>query len=162
MDQLNSEVEVLSTLPLDQLCSGALHELLIRGYSRRMVNRYTLVWQHLAEFARKQNLAMRTRGAWRCASRKSMAFARASASSQPRDGAGILYSVLEFSTTMRALEASCVSLSRGAGCVSPRRCKSRCTTTNSLRRSGGTFACRPCKRECMQSQCSSISCDQGA
>lgn len=56
MDQLNSEVEVSSTLPLDQLCSGALHELLIRGYGRRTVNRYTLVWRHLAEFAREQNL----------------------------------------------------------------------------------------------------------
>jgi integrase len=56
MDQLNSEVEVPSTLPLDQLCSGALRELLTRGYSRRMVNRYTLVWRHLAEFAREQNL----------------------------------------------------------------------------------------------------------
>ena len=56
MDQLNLEVEVPSTLSLDQLCSGALHELLIRGYSRRTVNRYTLVWRHLAEFAREQNL----------------------------------------------------------------------------------------------------------
>ena len=56
MDQLNSEVEVPSTLSLDQLCSGALHELLTRGYSRRTVNRYTLVWRHLAEFAREQNL----------------------------------------------------------------------------------------------------------
>lgn len=56
MDQINLEVEVPSTLSLDQLCSGALHELLIRGYSRRTVNRYTLVWRHLAEFAREQNL----------------------------------------------------------------------------------------------------------
>ncbi len=56
MDQLNSEVEVPSTLPLDQLCSGALRELLTRGYSRRTVNRYTLVWRHLAEFAREQSL----------------------------------------------------------------------------------------------------------
>jgi len=56
MDQLNSDVEVPSALPLDHLCSGALHELLIRGYSRRMVNRYTLVWRHLAEFAREQDL----------------------------------------------------------------------------------------------------------
>lgn len=56
MDQLNSEVEVPSALPLDQLCSGALHELLIRGYSRRTVNRYTQVWRHLAEFAREQDL----------------------------------------------------------------------------------------------------------
>jgi len=56
MDQLNSEVEVPNTLPLEQLCSGALHELLIRGYTRRMVERYTLVWRHLAEFAREQNL----------------------------------------------------------------------------------------------------------
>lgn len=56
MDQLNSDVEVPSALPLDQLCSGALHELLIRGYSRRTVNRYTLVWRHLAEFAREQDL----------------------------------------------------------------------------------------------------------
>jgi site-specific recombinase XerD len=56
MDQLNSDVEVPSALPLDRLCSGALHELLIRGYSRRTVNRYTLVWRHLAEFAREQDL----------------------------------------------------------------------------------------------------------
>jgi hypothetical protein len=56
MDQLNSEVDVPSTLPLDQLCSGDLHELLIRGYTRRTVNHYTLVWRHLAEFAREQNL----------------------------------------------------------------------------------------------------------
>lgn len=59
MDQLNSEVEVPSALPLDQLCSGALNELLIRGYSRRTVNRYTLVWRHLAEFAREQDLGNR-------------------------------------------------------------------------------------------------------
>lgn len=56
MDQLNSEVEVPGTLQLDQLCTGALHELLIRGYSRRTVDRYALVWRHLAEFARKQKL----------------------------------------------------------------------------------------------------------
>jgi integrase len=56
MDQLNSEVEVPSTLPLEQLCSGTLQELLIRGYTRRMVDRYTLVWRHLAEFAHEQNL----------------------------------------------------------------------------------------------------------
>jgi len=56
MDQLNSEVEVPSTLSLDQLYSGALHALLIRGYSRRTVNRYTLVWRHLAEFAREHKL----------------------------------------------------------------------------------------------------------
>lgn len=56
MDQFNSEVEVPSTLSLDQLCSGVLHELRVRGYSRRTMNRYTLVWRHLAEFAREQNL----------------------------------------------------------------------------------------------------------
>lgn len=56
MDQLNSEVEVPRALSLDGLCSGAHHELLIRGYSRRTVNRYMLVWQHLAEFAREQHL----------------------------------------------------------------------------------------------------------
>lgn len=56
MDQLNSETEVPHALLLGGLCSGAHHELLIRGYSRRMVNRYMLVWQHLAEFAREQNL----------------------------------------------------------------------------------------------------------
>ena len=56
MDQLKSEVEIPSALPLDGLCAGAHHELLMRGYSRRMVNRYMLVWQHLAEFAREQNL----------------------------------------------------------------------------------------------------------
>jgi len=67
MDQLKSEVEIPSALPLDGLCAGAHHELLMRGYSRRMVNRYMLVWQHLAEFAREhklgndysRNLAMR-------------------------------------------------------------------------------------------------------
>ena len=56
MDQLKSEVEIPSALPLDGLCAGAHHELLMRGYSRRMVNRYMLVWQHLAEFAREHNL----------------------------------------------------------------------------------------------------------
>lgn len=56
MDQLDSEVEVPSTWALDGLCSGALNELLIRGYSRRTVNRYSLVWRHLAEFAREHNL----------------------------------------------------------------------------------------------------------
>lgn len=55
MGQLNSEVEVPASLQLDQLCAGALHELLIRGYCRRTANRYALVWQHLSEFARKQN-----------------------------------------------------------------------------------------------------------
>lgn len=55
MDQQNSKLEVPSTLQLNQLCSGAAHELLIRGYSRRTVDRYTLVWRHLAEFARKHN-----------------------------------------------------------------------------------------------------------
>jgi integrase len=54
MDPLNDEVP--SALSLDQLCSGALHELLKRGYSRRMVNRYHMVWRHLAEFAYEQNL----------------------------------------------------------------------------------------------------------
>ena len=56
MDQLDSDAEVPSTLPLDQLCSGALNELLIRGYSRRTVNRYSLVWRHFAEFAHEQTL----------------------------------------------------------------------------------------------------------
>lgn len=63
MDQLNSEVEVPASqereLELEQLCTGALHELLMRGYCRRTVNRYALVWRHLAEFARKQNLGNR-------------------------------------------------------------------------------------------------------
>jgi len=54
MEPLNSETPC--ALSLEQLCSGAMHELLLRGYSRRTVNRYTLVWQHLAEFAREQNL----------------------------------------------------------------------------------------------------------
>ena len=49
MDQLKSEVEISSALLLDAVCSGAHHELLIRGYSRRTVNRYMLVWQHLAK-----------------------------------------------------------------------------------------------------------------
>lgn len=56
MDQLNFEVEVPAGLELEQLCTGALHELLIRGYCRRTANRYALVWRHLAEFACKQNL----------------------------------------------------------------------------------------------------------
>src|SRR5262245_43736554 len=56
MDQLNSAVEVPRALSLDGLCSGAHHELLIRGYSRRMLNRYMRVWKHLAEFAREHNL----------------------------------------------------------------------------------------------------------
>src|SRR4249920_3473916 len=56
MDQLKSEMEIPSALPLDGLCAGAHHELLMRGYSRRMVNRYMLVWQHLAEFAREHDL----------------------------------------------------------------------------------------------------------
>ena len=50
MDELKSEVEIPSVLPLDGLCAGAHHELLMRGYGRRMVNRYMFVWQHLAEF----------------------------------------------------------------------------------------------------------------
>ena len=50
MDQLKSEVGIPSALPLDGLCAGAHHELLMRGYGRRMVNRYMFVWQHLAEF----------------------------------------------------------------------------------------------------------------
>jgi hypothetical protein len=43
MDSLDSDAP--SALALDQLCSGALHELRMRGYSRRTVNRYTLVWE---------------------------------------------------------------------------------------------------------------------
>jgi integrase len=54
MDSLDSDAP--SALALDQLCSGALHELRMRGYSRRTVNRYTLVWEHLADFARVQSL----------------------------------------------------------------------------------------------------------
>jgi site-specific recombinase XerD len=56
MDPCDSEVEVPRALSLDGLCAGAHHELLMRGYSRRTVNRYMLVWQHLAEFAREHNL----------------------------------------------------------------------------------------------------------
>lgn len=55
MDQLNSQPEVPCALQLDQLCSGAAHELLIRGYSRRTIDRYALVWRHLAQFAHKHN-----------------------------------------------------------------------------------------------------------
>ena len=105
MDQPNLEVEVPSTLSLDQLCSGALHELLIRGYSRRTVNRYTLVWRRLAEFAREQNLAMRTRGVWRCASRRSMAFAKANASDYSDRWCRHLVFATKSSTTMRARKA---------------------------------------------------------
>jgi integrase len=55
MDQLNSEVP--EAVSLEQLCSGAEHELLMREYSRRTVNRYCMVWKHLAKFAHEQNLA---------------------------------------------------------------------------------------------------------
>jgi integrase len=56
MDQVNSDIETLCAVPLDQLCSGAHHEMLMLGYSRRTLNRYLLVWQHFAEFAIEQHL----------------------------------------------------------------------------------------------------------
>jgi integrase len=55
MDQLDSKVR--EGVPLEQLCSGAGHELLLRQYSRRTVDRYRMVWKHLAEFAHEHNLA---------------------------------------------------------------------------------------------------------
>ena len=48
--------EVPECLSLDQLCTGALHELERFGYSRRMLTRYRTVWQHLSEFASELNL----------------------------------------------------------------------------------------------------------
>ncbi len=54
MDQFTSEA--IGTLSIEQLSCGAQRELLLRTYSRRTVERYCMVWKHLADFAHEQNL----------------------------------------------------------------------------------------------------------
>lgn len=52
MDPLNPDVP--DALALDRLCAGAAEQLLLHRYSRRMLNRYKLVWKHLTDFAKAQ------------------------------------------------------------------------------------------------------------
>jgi hypothetical protein len=52
MDSLNPDAP--DALALERLCAGAAEQLLLRSYSRRMLNRYKLVWKHLTGFAQAQ------------------------------------------------------------------------------------------------------------
>jgi integrase len=54
MDSLNSDGS--GALALEPLCQGAAHELLMRRYTVRTLNRYKRVWEQLADFARAQGL----------------------------------------------------------------------------------------------------------
>ena len=52
MDSLNSDGS--GALALEPLCQAAAHELLMRSYAIRTVNRYMRVWEQLADFARAE------------------------------------------------------------------------------------------------------------
>lgn len=52
MDSLNSDGS--GALALEPLCQAAAHELLMRSYTIRTLNRYKRVWEQLAEFARTE------------------------------------------------------------------------------------------------------------
>jgi len=52
MNSLNSDAS--SAPALEPLCQAAAHELLMRSYAIRTVNRYRRVWEQLADFARAQ------------------------------------------------------------------------------------------------------------
>ena len=54
MDSLNFNGP--GALALEPLCQGAAQELLMRSYTIRTINRYKRVWEHLADFARAQDL----------------------------------------------------------------------------------------------------------
>lgn len=54
MDSLNSDAS--GALALEPLCHAAAHELLMRSYAIRTVNRYKRVWEQLADFALAQGL----------------------------------------------------------------------------------------------------------
>ena len=54
MNSLNSDGP--GALALEPLCQAATHELLVRSYTIRTVNRYKRVWEQLADFARAQGL----------------------------------------------------------------------------------------------------------
>jgi hypothetical protein len=54
MDSLNSDGS--GALALEPLCQAAAHELRMRSYSIRTLNRYKRVWEQLADFARAQDL----------------------------------------------------------------------------------------------------------
>lgn len=55
MDLLNSDGP--GATALDRLCATAAHELLMRSYTRRTLNRYKRVWERLTEFAHAQACA---------------------------------------------------------------------------------------------------------
>ena len=55
MDSLNSDVP--GAQALDRLCAAAAHELLMRSYTSRTLNRYKRVWERLTEFAHAQECA---------------------------------------------------------------------------------------------------------
>ena len=52
MDSLNSDGS--GALALEPLCQAAAHELLMRSYAIRTLNRYKRVWEQLADFARAE------------------------------------------------------------------------------------------------------------
>ncbi len=52
MDSLNSDGS--GALALEPLCQAAAHELLMRSYTIRTLNRYKRVWEQLADFARAE------------------------------------------------------------------------------------------------------------
>ena len=54
MDSLNSDGS--GALALEPLCQAAAHELRMRSYTIRTLNRYKRVWEQLADFARAQGL----------------------------------------------------------------------------------------------------------
>ena len=49
--------DVPGALALDRLCAAAAHELLMRSYTHRTLNRYKRVWERLTEFAHVQGCA---------------------------------------------------------------------------------------------------------
>jgi len=51
MDQSNHRL-VSGNLPLDRLVGNALGEFEQLGYSRRSLDRYRAIWEHLIEFSR--------------------------------------------------------------------------------------------------------------
>lgn len=55
MDSLNSDLP--GAQALDRICAAAAHELLMRSYTIRTVNRYKRVWERLTEFAHAQDCA---------------------------------------------------------------------------------------------------------
>lgn len=51
-----SSYQYPNNLPLSQLISDALQQLVKLDYSRRSIRRYRVIWQHLSDFARQNSL----------------------------------------------------------------------------------------------------------